>query len=149
MDISRITDYLYVSAQPRPADVPDLCSREIGLVISMRGEVRPHVCFSEPPLASLWLRTYDTFFTPIPLPILARGVQAALPVIAQGRKVLVHCHHGRHRSVALAAAILIAQGHTASDAMQRLRAGRAIADPNIWYIRRRIVAFEPYWKAAR
>jgi protein tyrosine phosphatase (PTP) superfamily phosphohydrolase (DUF442 family) len=147
MDISQITDHLYVGAQPQPADVEALCALDIGLVISMRGAHRPHTAFSRPPLASLWLPTYDTFFTPIPMRVLEQGVRAALPVIAQGRKVLVYCHYGRHRSVALAAAILIAQGETAAGAMQRLRDQRAAADPRIWYIRRQIERFELHWRA--
>jgi protein tyrosine phosphatase (PTP) superfamily phosphohydrolase (DUF442 family) len=146
MDISRITDHLYVGGQPAPADAPALAALDVGLVISMRAEVRPDPAFSQPPLASLWLRTIDTFLTPIPMRTLERGVRAALPVIAQGRKVFVHCHYGKHRSVAQAAAILIAQGYTAADAMWKLRAERAAADPHIWYIRRRIEKFEQHWR---
>jgi len=146
MDISQITDFLFVGAQPNAADAPALRDLNIGLVISMRGEVRPHPVFSQPPLASLWVRTFDTFLTPIPMPALERGVRAALPVIDQGRRVLVHCHHGKHRSVAQAAAILIAQGYSAVDAMWKLRAERRAADPQIWYIRRRIEKFERHWK---
>jgi hypothetical protein len=48
--------------------------------------------------------------------------------------------------VALAAAILIARGHSAADAMRLLRQQRAVADPGIWYIRRQIEAFEREWK---
>ncbi len=146
MDISQITDFLFVGAQPAPADAPALCDLGIGLVISMRGEFRPHPVFSQPPLASLWLRTIDTFLTPIPMRALERGVRAALPVIESGGKVFVHCHHGKHRSVAQAAAILIAQGYSAADAMWKLRAERRAADPHIWYIRRRIEKFETHWK---
>jgi protein tyrosine phosphatase (PTP) superfamily phosphohydrolase (DUF442 family) len=149
MDISQITDSLFVGAQPTPADAPALRDLGIGLVISMRGEFRPHPVFSQPPLASLWLRTIDTFLTPIPMRALERGVRAALPVIESGGKVFVHCHHGRHRSVAQAAAILIAQGYSAADAMWKLRAERRAADPHIWYIRRRIEKFERHWKAAQ
>ena len=76
----------------------------------------------------------------------AEGVRAAAPIIAQGRKVLVHCHYGRHRSVAMAAAILIAQGATAREAMAMLSARRASADPHIWYIRRQIEKFERHWR---
>ncbi|MCC6189168.1 MAG: dual specificity protein phosphatase family protein [Anaerolineales bacterium] len=146
MDISQITPDLYVGAQPLPADVPALCALDIGLVIAMRS-VRPHPAFSQPPLTLLWLRTYDTFFTPIGMPAFETGVRAALPVMAQGRKVLVHCHYGRHRSVAMAAAILIAQGVTAAAARQTLRAQRVAADPNLWYIRRQIERFERHWCA--
>lgn len=147
MDISRITPSLFVGGQPTPADAQELRDLGISLIISMRGEVRPHPVFSQPPLASLWLRTIDTFLTPIPMRALERGVRAALPVIESGRSVFVHCHYGKHRSVAQAAAILIAQGYTAADAMWKLRAERAAADPHIWYIRRRIVKFEQHWRA--
>jgi hypothetical protein len=147
LDISQITKSLFVSAQPQAGHAPELCALDIGLVISMRGEIKPDPVFSTPPLTSLWIRTYDTLFTPIPLTALEQGVRAALPVIARGGKVLVHCHQGRHRSVALAAAILIAQGYSAADAMWKLRAERLRADPHIWYIRRRIEQFEKHWRA--
>ncbi len=146
MDISKITDWLFVGAQPESAWAPELCALGIGLVISMRAESRPHPAFAQPPLASLWLRTHDTFFTPIPLSVLEAGVRAALPVIDAGRAVLIHCRAGRHRSVAQAAAVLIAQGSTAAEAMRLLRERRPAADPGIWYIRRRIDQFERHWR---
>jgi protein-tyrosine phosphatase len=137
---------LYVGAQPEHGKAADLCDLNIGLVISMRGEARPHAAFGQPPLRSLWLRTYDTIFTPIRVRTLEAGVRAALPVMEQGQAVLVHCHVGRHRSVALAAAILIAQGYTAQAAMQLLRQKRAVADPQAWHIKRVIGKFERQWK---
>jgi protein tyrosine phosphatase (PTP) superfamily phosphohydrolase (DUF442 family) len=146
MDISPITPYLYVGAQPANEHAPELCALGIGLVISMRGETRPHSVFDTAPLRSLWLRTYDVFFLPIPVNTLLQGVRVALDVIGQGQAVLVHCQRGRHRSVALAAAILIAHGHSAPDAMRLLRQQRAVADPHIWYIRRQIEKFERQWK---
>ena len=149
MDISPITPYLYVGAQPAVEHVPDLCALNIGLVISMRGETRPHMVFNKAPLKSLWLRTYDVFFLPIPVNTLAEGVRQALTVIEQGQAVLVHCQRGRHRSVALAAAILIAHGHSAGEAMRLLRQQRAVADPHIWYIRSQIEAFERQWQKGR
>ena len=45
----------------------------------------------------------------------------------------------------MACAILIARGYTAREAMERVKARRREADPNIWYIRRRIVRFENDW----
>ena len=147
MDISPITPYLYVGAQPAVEHAAGLGALNIGLVISMRAETRPHDVFNTAPLRSLWLRTYDVFFLPIPVRTLREGVRMALEAIQQGQAVLVHCQRGRHRSVALAAAILIAQGHSAAEAMRLLRQQRAVADPGIWYIRRQIEAFEQEWKA--
>jgi len=145
MDISAITDNLYVGSQPDAAHAEALGALNIGLVINMRAELRPHAVYMAPPFSSLWLRTYDTFFTPIRLTTLEQGARAALAVIGQGRRVLVHCQRGRHRSVAMAAAILIAQGYTARDAMRLIREKRAVADPQIWYIRWQIEKFERYW----
>ena len=117
----------------------------IRLIISMCGTIRPPQALAQLPLQMLWLRTYDTIFTPIPIGALTKGVQAALPVIQSGDRVLAHCRYGRHRGVAMGAAILIANGHSAQDAMQLLRARRDRADPCAWHIRRRIEAFERHW----
>jgi protein-tyrosine phosphatase len=76
-------------------------------------------------------------------------VRVALGVIEQGQAVLVHCQRGRHRSVALAAAILIAHGHPSAEAMRLLRQQRAVADPGIWYIKSQIVKFEKEWKTKK
>jgi protein tyrosine phosphatase (PTP) superfamily phosphohydrolase (DUF442 family) len=147
MDISQITDYLYVGAQPKPEQAPQLRDLGVRLIISMRGEKRPPAAFAQPPLDVLWLKTFDTFFTPIPIHKLMEGVQAALPVIQTGGRVLTHCHRGRHRGVAMAAAILIAMGYSADEAMRLLRDRRASAHPEAWYIRRQIRKFEQYWRA--
>jgi protein-tyrosine phosphatase len=147
MDISQITDYLYVGTQPKREHLPQLLALDVRLIISMRGERRPPAELTQPPLTVLWLRTFDTFFTPIPIHKLMEGVRAALPVIRSGGRVLAHCHKGRHRSVAMAAAILIAMGHTAEGAMRLLRQRRKIADPHIWYVRWQIKKFEKEWRA--
>jgi protein tyrosine phosphatase (PTP) superfamily phosphohydrolase (DUF442 family) len=149
MDISQITEHLFVGGQPRPEHAQPLHDLGIRLIISMRGEAPPPKVFEQPPFRALWLRTYDTLFTPIPVHKLMEGVQAALPAIERGERVLAHCHHGRHRGVALGAAILIAQGHTADSAMRLLREKRALADPQAWHIRRQIKKFEKHWNEMR
>ena len=146
MDISSINNYLWVGAQPKAEDADALRQLGVRLVISMRGEVRPPAEFSEPPLSVLWLRTFDYFFTPIPMNKLMRGVRAALPVIQEGGQVLTHCKQGRHRGVAMGAAILIAMGHTAEEAMSLLCRQRESAHPQAWYVRRQILKFETHWR---
>jgi protein-tyrosine phosphatase len=145
-DMSQITDYLFVSSAPQATDAAAIAGHNIGLVISMIGNRRPPAVFDKAPLRLLWLETYDTFLTPIPTNKLLRGVQAALSVIEDGRAVLCYCAKGRHRSVAMAAAILIAQGCSAADAMAQLRARRQVAHPQAWHIRRRIEQFERVWQ---
>jgi protein-tyrosine phosphatase len=78
--------------------------------------------------------------------VLRRGADAALPVLDAGGRVLVYCRQGRHRSVAMAACILIARGMTADEAMDTIVAHRAIADPHAGYIEKRIRAFERDWR---
>lgn len=146
MDISPITDYLYVGAQPKARDADELQSLGIRLIISMRGSRKPPTALTQPPLRMVWLRSFDTPLTPIPVQRLLKGVQAALPVIAAGGKVLSHCAYGRHRSVVMAAAILIARGYSADAAMQLLKERRALADPKAWYVRLQITRFEKYWR---
>lgn len=147
MNISQITDYLYVSGQPRSGDAPLLTELNVSLIISMVGHIRPPQVYRQPPFQALWLRTYDTVFTPIPMKKLFRGVDIALPIIESGGRVLAHCHYGRHRGVAMAAAILIAQGYPSAEAMTLIKEKRSIADPDIWYIKRRIEKFERHWRA--
>jgi hypothetical protein len=78
--------------------------------------------------------------------VLERGVRLATEEIARGGKVFVHCFGGRHRSVAMAASILIALGYGPQAAMTLLKEQHAKADPDIWYINSRILAFEKRWK---
>ena len=97
----------------------------------------------------LWLPTIDTPLTPMPMWVLGRGVTAALSVIEHGGKVLCHCKAGVHRSVAMAACVLVGMGYTAEAAMATIKAGRSVADPDAAYIRRRILRFEAMWRDAQ
>ena len=146
MDISKITDYLYVSSKLQAGHIEELPARNIHLVISM-------IVGQSPPDHSsfriLWLQTCDSILIPIPMKELMIGVQTALPVIQSGQSVLVYCAKGRHRSVALAAAILIAMGYTSCEAMDLLHIQRKVADPQTWHISRRIRKFERCWQNSR
>jgi protein-tyrosine phosphatase len=94
----------------------------------------------------LTLRTFDSIFLPIPIDKLVKGVEAALPVIEGGESVLVYCREGRHRSVAMAAAVLIGQGSSTDEAMRLISEKRSKADPYAWHIQRRIRKFEEVWQ---
>jgi hypothetical protein len=45
----------------------------------------------------------------------------------------------------MGSAILIARGYTPEDAMDLIKSLRGVADPHIWYIRRRILRFAQVW----
>lgn len=99
---------------PSAADYDPLHNLGVRLVLNMRFARRLPVGLLHPPMEVLWLRTLDNPIFPIPLKLLMQGTRAALATIAAGGKVYTHCAYGRHRSVAMGAAILIAQGHAPS-----------------------------------
>ena len=146
-DYSPITESLYIGITPRSEDFNQLNQMGVRLVINMRFEHRDKLNSQDIPLRILWLPTFDSPLIPIPLGALRRGVTAALGAIQEGGKVFVHCSRGRHRGVAMGAAILIAQGNTPEEAMRLIKDRRQNADPYIWYIRRWILKFAADWKA--
>jgi len=144
LDVSRITEYLYISAMPRGEHAEEIRALNVRLILSMHWQ-RPAVVLGHAPVKLLWLPTIDSPITPIPISRLKKGVEAALPVINDGGSVLVHCRYGVHRSVAMACCVLIGMGKTADAAMQLAKEQRAAADPDIWYIKNRIRLFERHW----
>jgi hypothetical protein len=145
-DISKITDYLYVGSRIGKEHSDELKVFNFNLIISMIGQMPPDQVYTLPPFKTLWIKTYDSFFTPISTKKLLLGVTAALPIIQNKGKVLVFCMQGKRRSIAMAAAILISMGHTRMETIGLLTAARKVADPNRWYIRNQIRAFEKYWQ---
>jgi len=145
MDISQITEQLYIAARPKAEAADALKEMNVCLLLNMIF-IRPADVYRQPPFKMLTLRTFDSIFLPIPIGMLERGVEAALPVMENGESVLVYCREGRHRSVAMAASILVGQGHSADEAMQLITTKRAKADPYAWHIQRRIRKFEQIWR---
>jgi protein-tyrosine phosphatase len=148
MNFSKITDDVLVGTTPGAADFERLRDLGVRLVINMR------LLRGSPPgeedatLQYLRLRTFDNPLFPIPTGALVRGVRAALEVIRGGGSVYTHCSRGRHRSVAMAAAILIAQGQSPEAAMALIKERRPQADPGAAHIRPRILKFSELWGTA-
>ena len=147
MDYSKITEELFIGTTPAASDYDLLRSLDVGLVINMRLERRPFPDLDAHPLNFLWLPTIDWPLCPIPIAMLKRGTRRALETIQAGKRVFAHCAGGRHRGVAMGAAILIARGYSAPDAMQLISARRQTADPQVFYIRSRILRFARQWQA--
>ena len=148
MDFSSITPDLFIGTTPEVEDYSRLHNLGVRLVINMRAERRPFPDPSASPLDLLWLPTFDNPLFLIPIRTLRRGVQAALETIYTGGKVYTHCQHGRHRGVAMGAAILIALGYHPEEAMTLIKDRRIISDPFVFYIRSRIIRFARQWGAA-
>src|SRR5512140_3410062 len=138
MNYSPITDSLFIGTSPRRQDFDVLRDLGITMVINMRWSPGPRPPKDDPALRYVWFRTFDNTFLPIPLRALIEGVQLALEELKNGGKIYTHCQAGRHRSVAMAAAILIAQGRPIEEAMALIKERRPIADPQAFHIRRRI-----------
>jgi len=145
MNYSQITDKLFIGTTPLPDDYSTLRDLDVELVINMRIERRPHPDRHASPMRVLWLPTFDSPVMPIPLNLLHRGAKAALQTIEEDGKVYVHCAEGRHRGVAMGAAILIAQGNSPEEAMRLIKERREKADPEAWYIKRQILRFARTW----
>ncbi len=148
MDFSPITPDLFIGTTPAVEDYSRLRELGVRLVINMRWEYRPRPDPHPEPLTFLWLRTIDSPFFPIPIQKLMRGAQVALETLRSGGKVYTHCAGGRHRGVAMGAAVLIAQGLAAEQAMQLIDSRRPVADPYAFYIRPRILKFAQQWQGA-
>ena len=141
MNFSRITDDLFIGTTPQAEDYQRLRDMGVRLVINMRWEHRLRPDTHAQPLSLLWLRTIDSPVFPIPIRFLQRGALAAIETIRVGGKVYAHCAGGRHRGVAMGAAVLIAQGHSPRAAMDLIKSKRSVADPDIFYIRGGILRF--------
>jgi len=146
VDFSQITQSLLVGKTPTTEDYQKLRELGVKLVINMRVEKRPNPDVHNPSIPVLWLPTFDFPLIPIPLFLLERGVNAALKTIQRGESVYIHCAGGAHGSVALATCLLIAQGSSPEDAMERIKNRRPAADPDVWYIRRQILRFAKQWE---
>ena len=66
MDISQITESLYVASRVKGEHVEDLLQLDPGLTISMIVNHRPPKALAEANLDVLWLRTFDFPLIPIP-----------------------------------------------------------------------------------
>lgn len=142
--ISEITDYLYISAFPQPEHLEQIQALGVRLILSMYLR-KPDKVFGEPPLTLIWMPVVDSPITPVPLGVFRRGVQAALPVIEEGGKVLVHCKWGIHRSAAMACCVLVGKGYTTDEAIEIVKRQRAVAAPDTGYVKARIKKFEEDW----
>jgi protein tyrosine phosphatase (PTP) superfamily phosphohydrolase (DUF442 family) len=146
MNFSQITDCLFIGDAPRGDDYDLLRELGVRLVINMCFEKRPTVDLHQPPLDLLWLPALDSPLLVIPIRHLRRGVQAALKTFQEGGKVYAHCKKGRHRGPAMGASILIALGYDPEQAIDLIKLQRPIADPDIFYIRSRILRFARAWQ---
>jgi protein tyrosine phosphatase (PTP) superfamily phosphohydrolase (DUF442 family) len=146
MDISKITEYMYIAAHPKAEAASTIQALGVRLIINMIF-YRPADIYKKPPFKLLTLRSFDSPFLPIQLSKLRKGVKTALPFIQNGDSVLIYCREGKHRSVAMASCILIGMGYSSDDAMSLISSKREKADPYARHIQRQIRRFEDSWNS--
>jgi protein tyrosine phosphatase (PTP) superfamily phosphohydrolase (DUF442 family) len=146
LDYTPITEQLLLGAWPRARDVPALEALGVRLLLCMQME-RPDPELARPPRTLLRLAAWDTPLTFVSVDRLRQGVDAALPVLASGGRVMAYCKRGRRRSAAMVACILIAQGYSSDAAIARIKERRPVARPATWWVARRIRQFERDWLA--
>ena len=140
-----ITRDLLIGTTPLVEDYNQLRELGVRLVINMRYAQAPFPDPHPDALRFLLLPSIDSPFLLVSLQKLLQGTHIAMETIRAGGKVYSHCAKGRHRSVAMGAAILIAQGLSPEAAMQLIKQQRPISDPGMFYIRRRILQFGRLW----
>jgi hypothetical protein len=146
VNYSLITDDLIFGPTPQEEDFLPLYTLGVGLIINPRMEYPPYLYPQDPPpLPTLWLPTLDSPHLPIPVSLLVKGVQVALPFIDGGRKAYIQCATGDYRAVAMGAAILIAQGFPVSAAIRLIQLRHPNVDTDAWYIREPILRFAEEW----
>lgn len=129
LDYTWIDPTLAVGGRVRYEDIPRLKAAKITRVVDVRSEHRDdEAVLQQHGLELLYLPTPDTY--PLSLEDLRKG---AIWINAQrqaGQRVLVHCEHGVGRSVLLAAAALVCEGHSANEAFEIIEDKRWQAAPN-------------------
>jgi protein-tyrosine phosphatase len=123
LNLDRVDGRLWVGGHIAPRHYPRLAALGIGCVVDVRAER----CDDEGLLAAQGMRLLhlpapDRYA--LPVEALIRGVQWALPLMAQGHQVFCHCEHGVGRGPSMALVILVAQGMAPAEAYRALRRAR-------------------------
>lgn len=129
LDFSEITDKIFVGQTPQKSDYVHLKKLGVGLVINMRGEYPSKIFSRQKLIREIWVPTLDSRFISMRPAKIHRAAKIAEDAIQEGDKVYIYCRKCRHRSVAMAAAILILQGVPLNKAISLILKKRPVADP--------------------
>ncbi len=149
LDYSNITDQLLIGVTPRVKDYIVLKSLGIKLIINMRADRYAPARRDRKLIKTVWVPTFDSRLIPIRPDYLAPTVKLALDIISGGGKVYVYCRKGRHRSIVMGAAILIAQGFSVDETIKIIKNHRQNADPDKRHIKQAIIDFAKFWSNSR
>jgi hypothetical protein len=147
LNYSDVTPNLAVGGAFRKRHIKHLSRRGVTAVVDCRQEARDDpdaleqagIQFLHVPTPDRHGFTYDQ---------LHQGVDWVLDHISDGGRAFLHCEHGVGRGPLLACAVLVAQGHTAPEALRVVRASRWQALPNDRQLSA-LLAFEDQWRVRR
>jgi len=147
LNYSEVTPHLAVGGAFRGRHIKHLRKRGVTAVVDCRQEARDDpdalqqsgIQFLHVPTPDRYGFTYDQ---------LHQGVDWVLDHIGDGGRAFLHCEHGVGRGPLLACAVLVAQGHTAPQALRTVRAARWQALPNDRQLAA-LLAFEDQWRVRR
>ena len=145
LGISQITPQIFLSSHFDTKDIDQLKKLNIKLVVNTTVFQFPHRDIEHNKIKVVTIPYIDSPLIPIPISMLNRGVRISLQYINRKENILVYCKRGVHRSVAMVCCILIGMGMSSDEAFKLVKSNRAIADPEVWYIKRRILKFEKEW----
>ncbi len=141
LDKSQITDSLYVGRTPRKGDYQALHDLGITLLVNMRAEWPSPLVARQKLIQDVWVPSLDLPIGFVSQKRLLATAQLAKKVIDAGGKVYVFCHKGRHRSVAMASAILMLQGYSLDEVHSLFAMQRPVADLERYQVRRSVRRF--------
>ena len=129
LNYSDVTPQLAVGGAFRKRQIKQLKHRGVTAVVDCRLEAEDDpVALKQAGIEFLHLPTLDRHgFTYVQM---HEGVDWVLDHIANGGRAFLHCEHGVGRGPLMACAVLVAQGHTAPEALRIVRRGRWQALPN-------------------
>lgn len=145
MVLSEIIDNLFVGKTPKESEYIVLAESGIFNLVNMRADYFWFKRSNRLGIKIHWVPTLDILFLPINANKLIEPAIIMSEQIKSGKKVLCFCRMGRHRSVAMAASIMIALGYSADDAMALIKQNRPISDPYARHIKKTIYSFESIW----
>jgi len=142
LDFSRITDNLFVGRTPYGKDYEVLKGLGVNLVINMRAEWPSGFISRQRLVQEVWVPSVDNRFVPFNQERLVLAARQAVQEIHNGGKVYVYCRKGRHRSVVMAACILILLGQSTRVLSKLISKQRPIADLHAVQVATAIALFD-------
>jgi HAD superfamily hydrolase (TIGR01509 family) len=123
LDVAWVAEDLAIGSQIDPRNVHRIKAMGIDSIVDLRAEESDDPSLlARHDLRFLYLPMTDT--DPLSQEQMRDGSHWVASERSAGRKVLVHCQHGRGRSIMLVAAVLMNEGLSATEAIDRIRTRR-------------------------